>query len=216
MTTTRKTPFKCPNCRIEFTTHVVTSSNSFGRRSTDLWQQARGVQPILYELHTCSKCGYSGYEGDFDKLVLMGKPKRQIEVELTPTYLAEFPPADSRRYEYAAWIGSWRGLSQVAIGQLYHTAAWCCRLEDNPPEEERYMERAAARFEAAILDARVARMEIALHTYLVAELSRRLGRSERSNEWYIRAAKAQRAFGGPQFIADLARKQRTDPSDWVE
>lgn len=195
---------------------MVTSTNSFGRRSTDLWQLAGGVQPILYELHTCCHCGYSGYEGDFDNIVLMGKPKRQIELQLTPTYKAEVPPADSRRYEYAAWIGSWRGQSQLAIGQLYHSAVWCSRLEDNPGEEERYMERAAARYEAAIMDARVGRSDIARYTYLVAELSRRLGRPGRSKEWYIRAAKAQRAFGGPQFIADLARKQRTDPTDWIE
>lgn len=216
MTTIRTITLQCPNCRAKFETNSLGSTNTFGRRSTDLWQMASGAQPILFVLHTCNSCGCSGFQEDFEKLVLMGTPKNQVNAKLTPIFRAEHPAPTSRRYEYAAWLAIWRSKSETDIGQLYHTAAWCCRLEDNQAEEPRYLELAAAHFEKAIRNAAVQRDEIALYTYLIAELNRRLARLSKATDWFLRAEKAQKSFGGPQFIATLAVKQRLDPTEWIE
>lgn len=60
----------CPCCSQEFETQVLFSYNTFGRKTTDLFQEGAGALAIEYLIHSCKKCGYSGYMADFENVQL--------------------------------------------------------------------------------------------------------------------------------------------------
>ena len=215
MTTLQQIELRCPICDTRFHSQTVISTNSFGGKRTDFHERAAGTQPLPYLVHMCSRCGYSGSERDFsEEADITPMLKEHVWNELAPL-LSGGNVAGSEKYEAAAKVAEWQNMEPRHIADLLLRAAWCC-VDEADTEAERYFRRRAAwAFEQALdsFDG-VAREERAVLTYLVGELWRRVGDTDRSREWFDRVPNEVDDSQSQQWVMDAARQQRDCPREW--
>jgi uncharacterized protein (DUF2225 family) len=217
MTTLCEIQLSCPICFSEFSSRAVQFTNSFGGKRTDFHECAVGAQPLPYFIHTCSKCGYTGREGDFgEEVELSPAIKEHVWDELAPK-VPDGPMTGSDKYEFAAKVAMWQGAGPRPVAELLLRAAWCC-VDENDVEAERYFRRQASRmFEAALANRDgVEPDERAGLTYLVGELWRRIGDLRRAGEWFDSVPGEVTSRRRQQWIIDAARQQQIDPREWFE
>jgi uncharacterized protein (DUF2225 family) len=212
MTTPMSIKLDCPCCGRRFESDGLASMNQSGT-ATDFRPVTIGSSPLPFYIHACSKCGYAGFERDFETIRISDHVKRMIEERLTPSVDDEGPFA-GRRYEHAAWIKTWQGEPKSQIAHLYHMAAWCCVDDDRPREEEYYRRRAVENYEAAMGEGSISGDQIPEITYLIGELYRRIGEGENASRWFDRVAQTIGEDGDTIGLVDRARKQKIDPDEF--
>jgi uncharacterized protein (DUF2225 family) len=217
MTTLLRIELTCPVCSKTFSSQTVLPPHTPGRKRTDFHEQAAGVQPLPYLVHTCPTCGYSGSDQDFGHEARVD-PRIATHVwdELTPK-LADGPMTGSEKYEFAAKVAAWQGAELQHIGDLLLRAAWCC-VEEGDVEAERYFRRQAAwALEAALASwDGVAKDGRAVLTYLVGELWRRVGDVKTAAAWFDRVPSEIVDPVRQRWIIDAAKQQRDKPREWFE
>ena len=67
MTTIFEKELLCPCCNHKFEGRGLGSTNTFGPKSTDFRTRAIGFDPLYVIIQTCSNCGFSGFEDDFQQ-----------------------------------------------------------------------------------------------------------------------------------------------------
>lgn len=214
MTTLRQIELRCPSCGHQFGSQAVASTNGFGGKRTDFHEQAAGTQPLPYQVHMCTWCGYSGAERDFTEQTDISPLVREhVWNELSPRVSALTP--GSEKYEAAAKIAAWQGADIRTVGDLLLRAAWCC-VEEGDVEAERYFRRQAAWALEEALEAYdlVPKDERAVLVYLIGELWRRVGDWKQSAVWFDRVAKEVVDADAQRWIINAAHRQRTDPLEW--
>lgn len=219
MTTLQPYTFTCPLCGQAFETSLVTSSNSFGPLHSDFYREAAGTQPVCYFAHTCTSCGFSGFDGDF-------QPQSQAQSQPQP-FSPEFrqkvaevitPEVRSRQidsnghYYLVALCAEWQGATPLALGRIYQMGAWCHRTKNEKDKELFFLIMAAENFEKGIEAGEATGENKALYMYILGDLYRRLGNPEKAGEWYRKAIEAVKSGGDPK-VAEMAEKQITDPKD---
>ncbi|MEO8578778.1 MAG: DUF2225 domain-containing protein [Gemmatimonadales bacterium] len=214
MTTLRQIELCCPVCGNDFKSQSVVSTNAFGGKRTDFHERAAGTQPLAYLIHMCSECGYSGGESDFTAATDMSPVlKQHVLTELAPVKSSLV--CGSEKYEAAAKVAQWQGLDPRHVADLLLRAAWCC-VDEGDVEAERYFRRHAAwTFEDALktYDG-VPRDERPILTYLVGELWRRIGDTEKATAWFTRVADEVTDPQNQQWVIDAADQQRMNPREW--
>jgi uncharacterized protein (DUF2225 family) len=216
MTTFREVDLNCPCCGNRFESSTWGSTNTLGQETTDLYQYARGYQPLPLYIHTCDRCGYTGYRDDFQETEISEKVKELIKEKLTPLAMDEeaFP---GQRYECAAWIAEWREIPSLAIGNLYLRAAYCCCVYDeNREDESRYRRQAIKHFENAIQKKEVPEDQIAAYTYLIGELYRRVGERENAGVWFDQVPELVGQDPEKEWLVKAANQQKTDPKEFFD
>ena len=214
MTTLRPIELQCPVCETQFHSQAVAATDGFGGKHTDFHQQASGTQPLAHQVHTCTRCGYSGSERDF-------APDAELSPLVIEHVWSELAPAagpaqsGSDKYEAAAKVAEWQGMEPRYVGDLLLRAAWCCVDEDDVEAERYFRRKTAWKFAEALKSYDgVARNERAVLTYLIGELWRRVGDEKQARRWFdlvpseITDAKAQR------WVINAAQQQRDNPREW--
>lgn len=139
-------PLDCPVCNLNFITVACTQSNTRGGIDRDLFPRAIGPQPEFYRISTCPRCGYSGYDTDFDpRLVLPPDVTSRIlqnpKLPLPPDFGPQSDPREldaSVRYDLAIRCYTWRQKSDEALAWLNLRAAWVARDSGSVlPRDER-------------------------------------------------------------------------------
>ncbi|HTX43732.1 MAG TPA: DUF2225 domain-containing protein [Methanocella sp.] len=216
MTTLQPRKFTCPLCGNVFESPVIMSTNSFGRLHSDLYREAAGEQPVCHFVHACPKCGYTGFEGDFEPQDLGFVFKDLVEQNITPAIKDRALDAPGNFY-LAALCAEWRGAPSYVIARIYHMGAWCCRVRGDGGKERFYLARAAEYFERALSSGDTskadARENVAIFTYLLGDIYRRLGEAEKAKEWYGRVERTIKECGGDPKILEFARRQLKEPAD---
>ena len=217
MTTLQPRKFTCPLCGNVFESPVIMSTNSFGKLHSDLYKEASGEQPVCHFVHTCPKCGYTGFEGDFERQDFSFVFKDLLEQNITPEIKDRKVGAHGNFY-LAALCAEWRGAPFYVIARIYHMGAWCCRMKGEKEKERFYLGRAAEYFERALSIGNTPKDDTpkenaAIFTYLLGDIYRRLGETEKAKEWYGRVERTIKERGGDPKILEFARRQMTEPSD---
>lgn len=216
MTMLRHIELTCPVCMLRFSTQSVLSTNSFGGKRTDFHERAAGTQPLPYQVHLCTRCGYAGSERSFTEAEDIGPDiKGHVWDELAPRISASAVISGSEKYEHAAKCALYRGEDARHLADLYLRAAWCC-VDERDTEAERYFRRLAAWKFAEALEGfdGVPTDERAVITYLVGELWRRVGDMKLAHEWYDAVPKEIVDAAGQKWIADAALQQKQCPREW--
>lgn len=216
MTTLQQTKFQCPVCEEEFESKVVTSTNSFGGKTTDFRERAAGTQPHGYKVVTCPACYYTaeprswqhGLDADYFQI-------DQLQAQLNEIVAREDKIlVGSVKWHLAALIAQWAGeIRKTADCYLY--AAWCC-INEGDTEAERFYRIEAARAFTKALDAEceVEADERAVLAYLVGELWRRIGDKMLANAWFMRVREEITDQATQQWIIDAADQQSSCPREW--
>jgi hypothetical protein len=212
MTTMLSISLRCPNCAADFESRGLASTNNFGPRHTDFRQEAAGFQPRQFYVHGCPRCGFSGWEEEFET-ELDDATKAMIDQNITPL-LRRDKEMPWRKIEHAAQIAIWRKIPCDQIARTYLLAAYVCAdCESDAQSEIANRSRAIEFFSEALDENGVPTEGVPEVIYLVGELYRRIGQPEKAVEWLQRAEQLARSAGGPEGLADLARQQRTEPRE---
>jgi len=195
-----------------FESQIITSTNSIGKLHSDLYKEAAGAQPICYFVHTCTNCGYTGFDGDFQPQDFTPLVRGMVGENITPEVKDRKIDTNGNFY-LAALCAEWRGAPMATLARIYHMGAWCCRIRNEPVKEKFYLGKAAEYFEKALVPGEDPKESAAMFTYLIGDIYRRLGEGEKAKEWYGRVEQAIKVNGGEPKILEFARRQLTDPSD---
>jgi hypothetical protein len=212
MTTLETLKFNCPLCGNIFESQIVASTNSFGRLHSDLYKEAEGMQPVCFFVHTCPRCGFTGYEGDFQPQEFSNVFRDLVAETITPEVKDRKIDVNGNFF-LAALCAEWRGAPLQTLARIYHMGAWCCRIRGEKDKEKFYLNKAADYFEKVLASGEAAKENIAMFTYLVGDIYRRLGDTEKAKEWYEKVEPAIKENGGEPKTLEFARRQLSDPAD---
>jgi uncharacterized protein (DUF2225 family) len=205
----------CPVCHQPFETLQLHSTNTFGPRTTDLYQFNGGLQALPYEIHSCPNCGFTGYDDEFDADHVDESIANLVNERIKPLVKAE-PPTAGRSFEYAAWISIWKGQRAFDTAWLLLKAAWCCSLDELAEPGRAYRQQAITYFQQAMESNGIPADEKAVYCYLIGELCRRIGESERASMWFDRAIEAAPDDEKGRWWAGLAAQQKVNPKEFIE
>jgi uncharacterized protein (DUF2225 family) len=125
----------CPVCESRFPVTAVNSCGSHGADS-DFRPHYWGPDPLENYVHSCSECGFSGYQQDF----LDGVSEtviRKIRKFLSPrTRDLQRPNAPFFRYEFMALIYEWEDRSSLEVGDSFLKASWVARARGNRARDQ--------------------------------------------------------------------------------
>lgn len=212
MTIIQHHQFTCPLCGNVFESQIVASTNSFGKLHSDLYQEAEGAQPIYYLVHTCTNCGYSGYDDDFQPQDVTIEFRDLVSNVITPEIKGRKIDANGHFY-LAALCAEWKGVPPQTIARIYHIGAWYYRIQGEEEKEFFYLHMAAEYYERALSSGEAPKENKATFTYLIGDLYRRMGDPETAKEWYGKVEQVIKENGGDPEILEYAKRQMTSPVD---
>lgn len=204
----------CPICTWEFDSARANGTGTRTQKHTDFRVRTNDAEILRYGVHLCERCGFAGPEARFANPDGVGYEVQQhVWDELTPRLSPML--AASEKYEFAAKVAMWDGVSARNIADLWLRAAWCC-IDEGDVEAERYYRRHAAwSFEECLASYDgVEREERAVLTYLVGELWRRVGDDQRANEWFERVLEEIVDRRTQSWLVRWATQQKNDPLEW--
>lgn len=189
----------CPVCRKKFNATLVRSISLRPKiNHSDFHVEYYGASPSHYVVQVCPNCLFASYRPDFNKIF---GPTQTIFFEdeenrkqLFGTYNFD-GVRDSATiqasYELALHCYQLRRKSRVGLlASLYLHMAWLAREEHRVVQEQQYMEEALRLYnEAFATDRSETPKDEIRQTYLIGDLSLRLGRLEESIAWFQKALK---------------------------
>jgi uncharacterized protein (DUF2225 family) len=204
----------CPACGQRFTlTRVRPSACPVVKRETDFRVQCAGIDPNLYSVWVCPRCGYAASETTFEPLEPEERRRVQdalVERSLPPGVEGERTPAGAiAAYEQALFLGPVRRLSPSNLAGLHLKLAWVYRSLGERARERKHLAAARELYRQAFDHEHLGRdgkMSETTVAYLVGELSRRLGEYATAVTWFSRLVSDPRTKKEPQIL-NLAREQ---------
>lgn len=213
MTTLQAHKFTCPLCGNTFDSQLIMSTNSMGKMHSDFYKEAAGAQPVCYFVHTCTNCGYTGFEGDFQPESFTDEFRRLVSETITPEVKGRKIDVNGNFF-LAALCAEWRGATPQTLARIYHMGAWCSRLRGDKDKEKFYLGKAVEYFEKALESGVEPPENKAIFTYIVGDIYRRLGDAEKAGQWYGKVEQTIKETGGDPKILEFARRQMSEPSDF--
>ncbi len=208
-TSLQSQPFACPVCAAEFQATIVESVAHQGQDS-DFFPHYVGTNPMPHFLVQCPTCRFCAYPDDFrppDGTAAPPTPTRNNIDEIVAQPLSKKLPPDARRFYLAAKIYEKQLRNPYLIGNLYLRAAWCCRLVEDRHAEIEMQQLAARHFKEAVDRSVVAPENLAVVTYLVAEIYRRLEDRNQAREWFGKIEDALFDAEEQRWLTELAQSQ---------
>ncbi len=209
MLTTRliQQQFDCPSCGNHFQAQVVESVSHQGQDS-DFFPHYLGDDPLPHFLAQCPLCQFCGYPDDF---AAENRDGSKIEAgkirEIVGQPVFRKLPADAQRYYLAAKIYEELKRNPYHIGNLYLRGTWVCRREENRKAEIELQQLAVKFLKYSVEHSTIMNPDnLAVVTYLVGELYRRLEDKASAREWF--GSVEEMVFDqDQQWVLDLTRKQ---------
>ncbi|MGE5553615.1 MAG: DUF2225 domain-containing protein [Betaproteobacteria bacterium] len=204
----------CPVCEQRFTlTRVRTSACTVLKRDTDFRVQYSAIDPNLYSVWACPRCGYAASETTFEHLE--PEERRRVREALAERPLPQgvegerTPEGAIASYEQALYLGMIRKLSPSNLAGLHLKLAWIYRGLGEVAKEREHLAEARDLYRQAFDHEHLGRegkMSETTVAYLVGELSRRLGDYATAITWFSRLVSDPRTKQEPQIL-NLAREQ---------
>lgn len=171
---------RCPCCRHEFESKLVTSF-SIGEKDSDFCPQYLDGNPLPEFLHVCPECGFTGFEADYRILNDEKTIKRVVTLLAGFHWTKNQILGGAERYRRAALIGIYSGKRSAEVADLYLQATWCSRMEGEDDDEQKGARRKAVKyFELALAAEEFSPDDMPVVHYLLGELNRRLGNDEKA------------------------------------
>ncbi|MHB9145541.1 MAG: DUF2225 domain-containing protein [Symbiobacteriia bacterium] len=215
----------CPVCAEKFpATKVRKSMCAVDRRDTDFYNHCAPVDPNAYSVWVCPQCGYAASDANFADVTpvekgllqkaLAGRPKPPDLTGQRDTALA------LQAMEQALFCAQARQGKPSVLAGLYLKTAWVLRAA-NDATETAYLEQALENYRQAYQSEALplGKMSELTLTYLIGELSRRLGNLNEAVNWFYQVVNSPDAPREPQILNQakeqwrLAREQAEQASN---
>lgn len=210
---------RCPACAADVQLTKLRQVPRCVRRATDFREVYSDSAPWYeYQVHLCELCGFAGTEQlyrecsgpNFGLAAVL-----ESELGWNLEYAKRSPV---ERYYHAVHVAKLIDETELVIGHIALTGAWCA-MAAGDSESEVYFRREAVDAYANALDEfdLVPREERAGLAYMIGELWRRVGEPDLANHWFrsveIECATADQK--DEQSWLRLAKQQATDPQEWM-
>ena len=203
----------CPVCENKFTTKKVrTSRLRLLKRDEDFLSYYNVENPIKYSIFVCPNCGYSNYENKFHEI-------SNLEIDLIKKNISpkwhkrEFGGMRSidksiEAYKLALISSNLLDSSKLQLGNICLNLGWLYRIEEENEEEIRFITLARDNFIIAYNMESLAgsNMDDGKLSYLIGELSRRIGDRENALSWFNTSLSLDSTKMNPA-IDNMAREQ---------
>lgn len=204
----------CPACGRRFMlTRPRTAACVVLKRDTDFRVQCAGVDPNLYSVWVCPRCGYAASETTFEHLEEKERPSVQqalVNRPIPPEAQGERTTAGAvAAYEQAIYLGELRKLSPSYLAGLHLKLAWVYRSLGDEGHEQEHLTLARDLYRTAFNRERLGgsgKMSEATVGYLIGELCRRTGAYAEAINWFSRLVSDPRTKKEPQIL-NLSREQ---------
>lgn len=207
----------CPVCSNEFTTKKVrTSRLRLVKRDEDFLSYYNIENPIKYNILVCPNCGYANYENKFHEI--RSKEIDLVKENILPKWnKRDFGGVRSldkaiETYKLALINSTLINSSKLQLGNVCLNLAWLYRLkeEDNRKdnEEERFIILSRDNFIKAynMESLSGSNMDEGKLSYLIGELSRRIGDREEALSWFNTSLSLESTKMNPA-IDNIVREQ---------
>ncbi|MCK9443221.1 MAG: DUF2225 domain-containing protein [Tissierellaceae bacterium] len=182
---------ECPVCKHEFTTKKIRSSRlRIEKRDEDFLNHYTTENPIKYNIFVCPNCGYSSWESKFEQI-----KGDQIGIVID-NISSRWNPRDFggirsnmeaiETYKLALVIGMQLECTKLELGNTCLNIGWLYRLDKKREEEKRFLILARDKFIEAYNTESLSgtNMDESKLSYLIGELSRRIGERETALSWF--------------------------------
>ena len=181
----------CPCCKRKFVTKKIRNSRlRLEKRDSDFLNHYKAENPIKYSIFVCPNCGYAASENKFDKI--KADEINIIQANITLNWVQrDFGGVRDNEhaiesYKLALLQGTILDYSKLDLGNICLNIGWLNRMQEDIEEEERFLGLARDKFIQAYGDESLSATNMTEEklTYLIAELSRRIGDKEGALTWF--------------------------------
>jgi len=182
--------YECPACGTTFTSKGIRSGkNKSVSTDTDLYSHYSIVNPLIYDVVVCIRCGYASLSNNFSKLraTQMRWIQDQITAKYTPTYYPEILSEEDaiNRYKLALLNAI---VKKSRIGERAYLClkiGWLYRDLEDVENEMLYLNTAKDDFKIAFSSERFPIFELDEMTtmYIIAALSLKSGEFDQALRW---------------------------------
>lgn len=182
----------CPCCTYKFTTKKVRASRlRLLRRDQDFLNHYDSEEyPLKYNIFVCPNCGYATSENKFLKISL--DQIKNIKANITSKWVPrEFGgvrslPEAIESQQLALLQAINLEYSKLELGSLCLNIGWLYRIGKDNGEEVRFLTLARDQFIEAYNNESLSgtNMDESKLTYLIGELSRRIGDKDKALSWF--------------------------------
>lgn len=207
---------ECTCCKRKFITKKIrTSRLRMFKRDADFLNHYNAENPIKYNIFVCPNCGYAASENKYETI-----KKEEIEIiqaNITLSWVQrDFGEVRSNQqaietYKLALLQGTLLEYSKLELGNICLNIGWLYRLEEDEKEndeENRFLTLARNQFIEAYNNETLSGTNMTEEklTYLIAELSRRIGDKETALSWFNTCLSNPGIKMNPA-LEDMAREQ---------
>ncbi|MBI3038707.1 DUF2225 domain-containing protein [bacterium] len=200
--------FVCPICGRSFTAKVVESVTHQGQDS-DFYPHYIGDNPLPHFLVQCKECFYCAYPDDFftDHNSVPGLKMNQIQ-EILNQPIAKKIPQEGLRFFLAGKLYEIQKRNPYLIGNLYLRGSWCCRLAQDRRAEIELQQLSVKFLRESVERTTISNPDnVAIVTYLVGEIYRRLEDKNLAREWFKTVEENLVDPEQQQWLLELTRNQ---------
>ena len=182
---------ECSICKFEFTTKKVRVSRlRLVKRDADYLNHYDAENPIKYNVFVCPNCGFAALEDRFDSV--NERDARIIAENITSKWrrrdFGGIRTLDQaiEACKLALLTGTLIEATNLELGNLCLNIGWLYRLKNERDEELRFLSMARKRFTDAFNTESLigTNMDDSKLSYLIGELSRRLGDKDDAVSWF--------------------------------
>ncbi len=199
----------CPVCSKVFQYRCVSAADSANGQDADFCPRAVDPELLNSYIVECPSCRFGVYQKDFHTRLTSEQFRRLRDLLLPP----KSPASRKRRTgaeKYGQAVACYEALGRRAyfLATLHLRGSWCCRVNGNLVDEARFQESAVELLQRALLeDQEVGAEEIPVITYLIGELSRRLGRRQEASDWFEQVPELISDSHEQKWLVELAEQQ---------
>ena len=182
--------FSCPVCKQSFTNHLIKKSKlKMIKTDTDTRMQYHDIDPNMYEVIMCNRCGYAAIQTHFDTILdnqvtLLHQKieshfkQREYPVPLSPEHAVE-------RFKLALLCAEIIHDKDSVKAFICLKIAWIYRGIEDQTNELSFLNKACDEFIAAYSNEPfpIGSMDEPTIQFMIGELARRAGRSSEAQRW---------------------------------
>lgn len=183
----------CPICEVQFSSLSIRNSAIYvEKRETDFHNIYRGISPLHYVIAVCPQCNYAASQKSFaEKLpaAIVAQFKHALAIldtkDINFTKERDLNTA-LESLHLAIRTAQLKKSSYGGLAGLLHSAAWICREDGNVKMERTYLEQACESYQKGYQEstANIGNLTDVQVSYLIGELSLRLGRYNEAIRWF--------------------------------
>ena len=206
---------KCPICSGSFSTKKVRSRFLRTEKiESDFFTvyKDQGLNPMLYEVNVCPKCGYAFADNFSEKISAnaIQRIKDQISSNWKERHFGDERtlPQAIETFKLALLSGSLKQEKSIVLAGLCLRLSWLYRMTNDTEQEQRFMELSLEKYKQSYMETdyigtQMTEMRI---LYLIGELSRRLGLRNDAVKYFSKVIEHKNRSLETKLV-DMAREQ---------